>query len=170
MDKIILKFDVEIGGLPVAALRPELRVRERQLDRDEVRSVAWIEKLPWKSAFASYSRKDERDVLGRVRSCEVGAGIDVFTARLSIKPGEKWKRTLQEEIVARDVFWLFWSRNAMKSKEVDWEWRTALREKSIDGIKPHPLEPVELAPPPKELSDLQFGGMYEWHIEHLRES
>jgi hypothetical protein len=58
----------------------------------------------------------------------------------------------------------------MKSPWVDWEWRTALATKSITGIQPHPLEPAQLAPPPKELSDLQFGSMYEWYILHLRKT
>jgi hypothetical protein len=101
---------------------------------------------------------------------EIYTGIDVFFDRKSIRPGEKWKEKLRDEIDRRDIFWLFWSRKAMKSPWVDWEWRTALAEKTIDGIQPHPLEPSDLAPAPKELSALQFGAMYEWYIHHLRQS
>jgi hypothetical protein len=31
------------------------------------------------------------------------------------------------------------------------------------------LEPTDIAPPPNELSDLQFGGMYEWYVAEMRE-
>jgi hypothetical protein len=75
---------------------------------------------------------------------------------------------LRDEIVSRDIFWLFWSREAMKSPWVEWEWRTALAAKTIDGIQPHPLEPSDLAPAPEELSALQFGTIYEWYTHHLR--
>ena len=83
---------------------------------------------------------------------------------------EEWKQILTGEIRERDIFWLFWSRSAMDSPWVGWEWRTALASKSLMGIQPHPLEPAELAPPPQELSDLQFGAVYEWHLSGLRES
>jgi hypothetical protein len=100
----------------------------------------------------------------------VFTGIDVLLDCLSIRPGEEWKPRLQREIVDRDIFWLFWSRHANDSEWVEWEWRTALAKKSIAGIQPHPLEPAELAPPPKELANLQFGAMYEWYLVGLRES
>jgi hypothetical protein len=123
-----------------------------------------------KSAFASYVTSDRREVLSRIRSLQIFTGIDVFLDCLSIRPGEQWKPKLQDEIRNRDIFWLFWSRGAMKSQWVEWEWRTALATKSIARIQPHPLEPSELAPAPKELSDLQFGALYEWYIVHLRQS
>jgi hypothetical protein len=92
----------------------------------------------------------------------------VFLDCLSLRPGEKWKDKLRDEIKSREIFWLFWSRSAMKSEWVKWEWQTGA--KSVTGIQPHPLEPTELAPPPEELSDLQFGGLYEWYVSELRES
>ena len=117
--------------------------------------------------FSAVSKKDRRDVLGRVRSLQIFTGIDVFLDCLSMRPGEEWKGKLKKEIHKRDVFWLFWSRSAMASEWVEWEWRTALAEKSLAKIQPHPLEPSELAPPPKELSSLQFGAMYEWYVSQL---
>jgi len=105
--------------------------------------------------------RDRREVMARVQSLRIATKMDVFLDCLSIRPGEKWKETLREEISRRDVFWLFWSRHALSSEWVDWEWRTALAEKTLDGIQPHPLEPADLAPPPPELADLQFGSLYE---------
>ena len=92
--------------------------------------------------------------------------IDFFVDDVSIIPGEAWKTRLESEIRQRDVFLLFWSRHAQESTYVDWEWRTALAAKR--DILPQALEPAEVAPPPKELSDLQFGGVYERLISSLR--
>jgi hypothetical protein len=163
---IVLQFDVAAESMPIVKLRSEVFVHPSGRGQDSVQHL--VEKPAPRSAFASYARKDRRDVLGRVRSLQIFTGIDVFLDCLSVRPGEKWKSTLCREIFNRDIFWLFWSREARKSKWVDWEWRTALREKSIEGIQPHPLEPAELAPPPDELSALQFGAMYEWYVSHLR--
>src|SRR5207248_4014115 len=93
-----------------------------------------------KTAFASYTAADRREVLGRIRSLQIFTGIDVFLDNLSIRPGEMWKPVLDTEIRNRDIFWLFWSRDAKESPWVDWEWRTALTAKSLAGIQPHPLE------------------------------
>jgi hypothetical protein len=114
-----------------------------------------------RSAYASFASADRDHVMARIRSVQVATGMDVFLDCLSIRPGELWKESLREEIRRRDVFWLFWSRHAAKSEWVDWEWRTALAEKTIRGIQPCPLESADLAPPPPELADLDFGGLYE---------
>jgi len=165
-DTVVLHFDVAAEGLPLVSLRPEIIVRPSPRGHDV--SQQFVDRPAPRSAFASYARGDRRDVLGRVRSIQIFTGIDVFLDCLSIRPGEQWKPKLQEEITTREIFWLFWSREARKSEWVEWEWRTALREKSIAGIQPHPLEPAEVAPPPNELSSLQFGAMYEWYVRHLR--
>lgn len=164
---VVLHFDVAAEGLPLVSLRPEIRVRPSPPGPDV--SQQFVNRAAPRSAFASYARGDRRDVLGRVRSLQIFTGIDVFLDCLSIRPGEQWKPKLKQEISAREIFWLFWSREARKSEWVEWEWRTALREKSIEGIQPHPLEPADVAPPPHELSSLQFGAMYEWYVRHLRE-
>lgn len=70
-------------------------------------------------------------------------------------PGDAWKPRLRREIVERDLFLLFWSKQAMRSTEVEWEWKTALAEKGGKTFQLHPLDMVEEAPPP-QLSQLQF--------------
>jgi TIR domain len=166
---IVLRFDIAVEGLPLLALRPELTLLDDPLG-EKAKTVSFVEARAPRSAFASYARGDRREVLGRVRSLQIFTGIDVFLDCLSIRPGEQWKPKLNSEISARDVFWLFWSRTARASEWVDWEWRTALQVKSLGGIQPHPLEPIELAPPPEELSALEFGSMYEWYLVTLRQS
>jgi hypothetical protein len=169
-DTLILRFDVAVEGLPIISLRPEVQIRREQQYGIATPSASFVEVRAPRSAFASYAASDRREVLGRIRSLKISTRMRVFTDCMSIRPGEQWKPKLCYEIGSRDIFWLFWSRKAMKSKWVDWEWRTALAAKTIDGIQPHPLEPSDLAPAPKELSALQFGTMYEWYIHHLRQS
>jgi hypothetical protein len=166
---LILRFNVAVQGLPIISLRPEVKMKKGEFSGATALS-SFTEVHAPKSAFASYVTSDRRQVLSRIRSLQIFTGIDVFLDCLSIRPGEQWKPKLRDEIENRDIFWLFWSRAAMKSPWVDWEWRTALATKSITGIQPHPLEPSDLAPPPKELSALQFGTLYEWYIVHLRQS
>jgi len=165
---LILRFNIVVEGIPIAALRPEINVvfqKESPFTTTEVHH----HKAP-QTAFASYSTRDRLDVMGRVRSLYIATGIEVFIDRVSLKPSDNWKRRLLIEIIDRDLFLLFWSRRAMLSEWVEWEWRTALEHKSLDSIQPHPLEPIELAPAPEELSDLQFGNMYEAYLTQLREA
>jgi hypothetical protein len=166
---LILKFDIAVEGLPIVALRPEIAISREKPSDLGTSKYSVVETASPKTAFASYASADRKEVLGRVRSLQLCTGIDVFLDCLSLRPGEEWKSRLNTEINNRDVFWLFWSRHAMESQWVDWEWRTALTLKTLSGIQPHPLEPTEAAPPPKELSELQFGSMYEWYVTKLRE-
>jgi hypothetical protein len=171
-NNLILRFDVAVEGLPLVSLRPEVAVLGAAATRGTtaIPDTNWAEQRVPTTAFASYAREDRRDVLSRVRSLQIFADVDVFLDCLSIRPGEEWRPALEREIRTRDVFWLFWSRHAQRSSWVEWEWRQALASKSLGGIQPHPLEPADLAPPPTELSALQFGGQYEWYMSALRES
>ena len=167
---VILRFDIAVEGLPITALRPEIQIEKNPKDVNATSQSTFIEQSTPTTAFASYAVLDRQEVLARVRSLQIFTGIDVFLDCLSLQPGEQWKPKIHNEILNRDTFWLFWSRNAIQSRWVDWEWREALASKSLAGIQPHPLEPQELAPPPEELSELQFGAVYEWYILLLRES
>jgi hypothetical protein len=162
----LLKFDVSVQGTPVITLRPEIEVKHTTAEKEK-ESIHTETPAP-RTAFASYAKPDRRSVLERVRSLQTFAGIDVFVDCLSIRPGERWKPEIQKQIRSRDTFLLFWSRNASNSQWVDWEWRIALDAKTLKGIQPHPLEPSEIAPPPPELGELQFGSVYEWYLLTLR--
>ncbi|HBB96575.1 MAG TPA: hypothetical protein DC054_14405 [Blastocatellia bacterium] len=163
---LILKFDIAVEGLSLLMLRPEIQLSAAPGSASPPSVLT--EKPAPRTAFASYATADRFEVLSRIRSIQIVTGIDVFVDNLSIRPGDQWKATLESEIRKRDAFWLFWSQNAEKSPWVDWEWRTALASKTIDGILPQPLEPADVAPPPQELSALQFGAAYEWYLSSLR--
>jgi hypothetical protein len=161
--RLVLRFDLFVAGVQVASLRPELALAASAgpaIARE-------LEVKAPKTAFASYASEDRKEVIGRVRSVEISTGMDVFVDCLSLHPGQRWRQELEKEIARRDVFWLFWSRHASASEYVDWEWQTALRQKSLGGILPHPLEPADLAPPPPELAELHFGGAWEAYLAGL---
>lgn len=161
--QLVLRFDLFVEGLQIASLRPEVALTVAP----GAGGARELEVTAPKSAFASYSSKDEKEVLARIRSVQISTGMDVFVDRMSLVPGQQWHQELEKEIARRDVFWLFWSRHAMESEYVAWEWQTALHKKTLAGILPHPLEPANLAPPPPELSALQFGGAYEAYLASL---
>ena len=95
-----------------------------------------------------FSTEDAQNLLG----IAVLAPLDVA----SLHSGENWRERLQQEIVSRDVLYLFWSRAASKSQWVEIEWRTALASKGLEHIDPVPLEPGDVTPPPPELTTLHF--------------
>ena len=118
------------------------------------------------SAFASYASADRSEVLRRIQGMSAWQpALDIFVDFHSLFPGERWKARLEEEIMRRDRFFLFWSRAARASTYVDSEWRTALRCRGLSSITPVPLEPPDVAEPPPELADLHFGDFY---VEMLR--
>jgi TIR domain len=134
-----LDFVLEIGPSPVVA---------RPLDAKETCHH---------KAFASYAHEDEAAVLARIQGIQKGAGdIDVFFDVMHLRSGDHWQDRLKEEILARDVLYLFWSEAASKSKWVDWEWRCGFNARGIDFIDPVPLVSPKTVPPPKELGDLHF--------------
>ena len=66
---------------------------------------------------------------------------------------------------ARDVFFLFWSLNAARSKEVEKEWRIALEMRGLSYIDPIPLTDPRDSPPPNELARLNFNDIYVAYIK-----
>ena len=154
--KAVLKFDVAIEGIVLARLRIDMEITAHPVAGDN--ATANVE--PAKSAFASYSSKDRLRVLDRLASIKISAGIDVFLDCLDLHPGEAWKPRLDDEISQRDLFLLFWSKNASESKWVVWELEEALKHKGEHALQLHPLDPD--AKPPKGLEELHVGDVIMW--------
>ena len=91
---------------------------------------------------------------------KIAPDLDVFLDALSLRSGDLWEQLLAEEVVSKDIFYLFWSRNAAKSAWVKKEWQHALASRGIDYIDPVPLETPEFAPPPNALRALHFGDAF----------
>lgn len=150
---IPLRLDAFIGGIRVAAVRLDIEITQSAAPAPQASATA----TAYKSAFASYSSKDRQRVLDMVSALRNVAAIDVFLDVDSLRTGEKWKEQLEAEILAREAFILFWSKNAAGSPYVDWEWRTAYARKPSEAFEVQPLDPQRDAPPPTELKDRHFG-------------
>jgi len=101
--------------------------------------------------------EDRARVLDRVAAIQIAAGVEVFMDCISLRPGKRWRERIAGEISKREVFMLFWSEAAAKSRWVAWEWRQALDTVGLDAIQAHPLDPWPKAPLPTELSSLHMG-------------
>ena len=109
------------------------------------------------SAFVSYSSRDRASVASRLQGIRSARrDLDVFFDVSSIHSGERWENVLKQEIMKRDVLFLFWSENAKSSEWVEREWRYALENKGMDAIWPIPLVRPEQCSPPEELKQLHF--------------
>lgn len=121
-----------------------------------------------KEAFASYATEDRAAVLGRIQGMQkLCPDLDVFLDAASMHPGDRWAKRIESEILARDTFYLFWSRFAKQSEWVEREWRFALEHKGLKCIDPVPLESPDVAEPPPELAQLHFN---EWTLAYEKSS
>jgi molecular chaperone DnaK len=120
----------------------------------------------YNTAFASYATEDRDAVLARIQGMQKAApNLDIFLDVAKLRSGENWRDRLRQEILARDVMYLFWSEAASHSKWVDWEWRCGLQERGIEFIDPCPLAPPNLISPPFELADkLHFN---DWVLAYM---
>jgi len=111
-------------------------------------------------AFISYASADRDKVWARLQGMRIAnPRLDLFMDVLSLRSGEDWEMRLFQEIALADIFFLFWSRNAMKSYWVEKEWRSALAQKGDKFIEPVPLEPPDVAPVPPELAGKHFNDL-----------
>lgn len=141
---VVLKFHFRIGGIALDRVALELEIGTSAAAAATVRSTD-ARQLP-ATAFASYSSIDRPRVLDRVAAIRIAAHIDVFLDCMDLNPGHAWEPRLSQEIRQRDLFLLFWSEAAQRSRWVTWEWEEALRTKGIGAMQIQPLENGVKAP------------------------
>lgn len=154
---VVLKFEVIIAGIRVAKLRAEVAVKKITTSRSKITVTG----KPASTAFASYASEDRERVTERLAALRIHAGIDVYMDHLSLIPNKDWEEQLALAIESREIFLLFWSKEAEKSKWVKWEWQRAFeleKQRGIPGFEIHPLE--NGIKPPKKLGHLHFGDVY----------
>jgi CHASE2 domain-containing sensor protein len=121
-----------------------------------------------RKAFACYSSADRDQVLARIQGMQKAMPkLEVFIDVLSLRAGQNWEEELKKAIRSCDCFYLFWSKNASSSKEVEKEWKCALEERGPGFIDPVPLVSPEEAPPPPELCNVHFN---DWTLAFRRMS
>jgi hypothetical protein len=148
------KIEIYIDRLKIGEINFKIRIHE--MFTSYSRTIPTEDNF-YHCAFVSYSSEDEE----RVQHCIYGlkkarGAMEIFYAPDSIRSGEMWKQKIRQAIEKADVFYLFWSVNAMKSEWVNKEWRCAYNLKGKEFINPFPLDSPKEAPPPFELSDIHF--------------
>jgi len=151
-----------ISGVPIMKIFFIVEVASKARNAQPVA----VKERRYNRAFASYASQDRDAVLARIQGMlKAAPNLDVFLDVAKLRSGEHWQDRLREEIVTRDVMYLFWSEAASHSKWVEWEWRCGFRERGIEFIDPCPLAPPTKVPPPGELADkLHFN---DWVLAYM---
>jgi len=150
-DAVLLSFQVLVADVLIAFVPMRVSLASAT---DAKAATQRVQGTVPSSAFASYSSQDAERVTQRLSTLSRWApGLDIFQDCLDLTPGETFKPQLENQIARRDVFLLFWSRQAASSPWVRWEYTTALQRKGLAAILPMPLEDPAIAPPPPELAD-----------------
>lgn len=150
----VLSIQVLIEDVTVAVIPLQISITlTNQHAKSSETNLRSITRAP-SSIFASYSSKDIQLVSRSLSTLtRWSPTLDIFQDCLDLTPNSLFKPKLELEIIRRDVFMLFWSRNAANSPWVTWEYNTALGFKGSDAILPMPLEDPSIAPPPLEIAD-----------------
>lgn len=123
------------------------------------------EKVQLRTAFISYASADRAKVVARLQGILLACPeMDLFFDVESLRRGEAWEPRLYREISRRDLFYLFWSRNAADSQWVQKELEYAVSQKTVEFIEPIPLEGPDICPPPEALMCKHFN---DWTLRYL---
>ena len=166
--------------LPVGYSGKQVRLRGRVYSGDAVltdlklilqvnapaEQSAVCEKVKLTTAFLSYASADRERVVARIQGIQAARpDMDLFFDVESLRCGEIWEARLYREIASRDLFYLFWSRNAAASKWVAKELDYAVSKKTLDFIEPIPLESPETCAPPRSLNVKHFN---DWTLRYIK--
>jgi hypothetical protein len=120
-----------------------------------VDKVAYSQKIP--SIFISHSHRDKEFVNPLVIELE-NAGMNVWIYEKEIEVGDLISKRIEEGISKCDFFCLVISRNSVKSKWVEREYRTALNAQMSSGTTPKiiPLLNQDVEELPPLLKDIKY--------------
>jgi hypothetical protein len=109
---------------------------------------------PYGAIFVSYAH-DDGTVVARNGPAYKALGMDFLRDQEVLRSGEKWNPRLLDLIERADIFQLYWSSNARRSRYVRQEWRHALQRERENFIRPVYWQ-KPLPKPPRELKDFHF--------------
>ena len=163
------KLLVSRNKVPIGHVRFTLRVSA--IPRAEVSDIglkAYQEFVRYRLAFISYASADRSEVLKRVQMLDF-VKVGYFQDLLSLEAGKQWEPLVYRYIDECDVFYLFWSTAAKKSKWVKKEVRHALKRKGRKlerppEIMPIPIEGPPPVKPPRYLSAIHFDSRFLYFI------
>ena len=109
---------------------------------------------PYSAIFVSYAH-DDGTVVARIGAAYKALGMSFLRDQEVLRSGEKWNARLLDLIERADIFQLYWSSKARRSRYVRQEWSHALQQKRDNFIRPVYWQ-KPLPKPPRELEDLHF--------------
>jgi hypothetical protein len=147
---VVLSFEVFVADVPIMCIPMRVNIAAGSAPLSVQQAQANVPS----SVFASYSSKDAQPVTQRLSTLQRWSpALDIFQDCLDLKANAAFQPQIEDQISRREVFLLFWSRNAAASPWVKWEYQTARDTLGVDAILPMPLEDPAIAPPPPELAD-----------------
>jgi hypothetical protein len=149
--------EVRAGPLLVGQVPLSIRVRGANEPQEGSEAPAASTARLFSSIFASYAHKDDHVVRAFAEAYRA-LGIDVLVDKASLRAGDRWQAVLSRLIEEADLFQLFWSKAASRSRYVAEEWQHALQLQDRKGERF--IRPLywnrPLPRPPAELKHLHF--------------
>ncbi len=160
---------VAMSSVPIGQLKFKMKViyiNSKLIPLETERD--WTTMIRFQLAFISYASEDRSEVLKRVQMLNV-VRLKFFQDLLTLESGQKWEKQIYDNISRCDVFFLFWSKAASKSKWVKREIMYALKLKeenddSLPEIVPVIIDGPPPAKPPTELKFLHFNDKFMYFI------
>jgi hypothetical protein len=152
--------EVYAGPLLVAQVPLSIYVRGVGEPRERAEATAASTARLFSSVFASYAHDDDRVVRAFAEAYRA-LGIDVLVDKTSLRSGQDWHQGLSRLIEEADLFQLFWSEAASRSRYVAEEWQEALSLQDRKGerfIRPLYWN-TPWPPPPAQLAHLHFASL-----------
>lgn len=159
-DAAVFKLVVSHGSVPIGEIRFRVLI-QGEGPITSIEGPRGEDATAYRRAFISYASGDREAVLGYTQLLRA-VGVDYFQDVVSLEPGERWERRLQESIPQADLFLLFWSSWASASDWVRKEVALALESQETGGeqgspqIRPVILEGPPPPPPWPEVAHLHF--------------
>jgi CHAT domain-containing protein/Tfp pilus assembly protein PilF len=143
-----------VRSILVADIPFRVRLAPALSGKPRMAKICRSESQPYPAVFVSYSRSDTA-VVEVLERAYAALGMTALRDIHFLHPGEKWAPALLEKIEASDIFQLFWSARAKRSKWVKAEWQHALGLQRPFFIRPVYWE-QPLPRPPRDLAGLHF--------------
>lgn len=162
------KLSVSRRGVPIGHIKFNFKISAEPQGAAETTLNSHPNFVVYKFAFISYASADRNEVMKRVQMLDL-AKIKYFQDLLSLEAGKQWEPVIYRNIDKCDVFFLFWSTAAKKSKWVRKEVERALKRRGdkfdappdILGI---PIEGPPPVKPPEYLEAIHFDSKFLYFI------
>ena len=162
------RLSVSRHGVPMGHIKFNFKISAEPQVAKETALNSHQNFVAYKLAFISYASADRSEVMKRVQMLDL-AKIRYFQDLLSLEAGKEWEPLIYRYIDECDVFYLFWSTAAKKSKWVKKEVERALKRRGdrfdappeIMGI---PIEGPPPVKPPRSLASIHFDSKFLYFI------